>query len=111
MRFGYPKRIDLQNLVNACKPIEEKLKSACSKECLKEQPNYVYTKVLLFIGFYLKDFKMGNDLIFFRTDKIHLMEVFFSNLSTTSKQDSREDVVESHPISDSLTLKQKQKPK
>lgn len=104
MRFGYPKRIAFQGLVNACKPIEEKLKKTCV-----EQSNF-YTKVLLSIGFHLKDFKIGKDTIFFRSNKIHLMEVFFSNIKTVRMQKNWQEVSESH-LPDSLIPKQSRKPK
>lgn len=81
LRFGYPTRIAFQDLVNACKPIEDKLKNTCIWS------TSFYTKVLLYIGITLKDFKMGNDTIFFRSNKIHLVEMFFSNIKTGNQKD------------------------
>lgn len=72
IRFGYPNRIAFQDLINACKPIEEKLKNTYI------WPSNFYTKVLLSMGLTLNDFKIGKDVVFFRLNKIHLVEIFFS---------------------------------
>lgn len=80
MKFGYPKRIYLQDLVNVCKELENNLKTISIK-----QSNF-YSKVLLSIGFKLKDFKMGNNAIFFRAEKFHLLEKIFSETASFSEQ-------------------------
>lgn len=73
VRFGYPKRIPIQKMIEICKSIEEKFKKMYTQK-------YFYRKVLLTLGFKIKDFKMGNDEIFFRSDKFHLLENFFSDV-------------------------------
>lgn len=77
IRYGYPKRIDFKKLVDACKPIKSKLEKACGKS------NF-YSKVLLSMGLKLNEFKFGNDTIFFRSKKFHLVEEFFSDLLRVS---------------------------
>lgn len=76
MRFGFSKRIDFKELVDKCKPIEDKLNTAHMDR------SQFYSKILLCIGFTFGEFKIGNDAIFFRSNKFELLETFFSNIST-----------------------------
>lgn len=71
MRFGYSENIPLEKIIGVCKLVENKL----SKWSVN-QSNF-YSKVLLSLGFKLKDFQIGKDLIFFRTNKIRLLENLF----------------------------------
>ena len=80
IRFGYPKRIAFQDLVYACKPIEGKL-----KDTYLWSINF-YTKVLLAMGLTLKDFKIGNDMVFFRSNNFHLVQMFLSKAKTENRK-------------------------
>lgn len=76
MRYGYPKRLALQYLVDLCHPLEKELKSI--------ESTMLYKKCFLTLGFEMKDFKMGNNTIFFRMNKFDLIERFISNLKNIS---------------------------
>lgn len=95
IRFGYPKRIELRKIVDACEWLEKKLNIEF------EQRSMFYSKVLLYIGFKLKDFKMGHDAIFFRSKKFHLLENFLSDLAESEDLESTPGVLD--------TLKRKPK--
>lgn len=84
IRFGYPKRIAIQQILDPCKVIENKLMKMCS-----DRSNFC-SKILLSIGFKLSDFKIGNDTIFFRSNKFHLMEEFFSDFNAASSKSETE---------------------
>lgn len=99
MRFGYPKRISLQTMLNECKLVEEKINIPCV-----DRLNFIF-KVLLCIGFRFEDFKMGNDAIFFRSNKFHLIEKFFLEVAETKITEC------TLSTADSLTPQQKRKPK
>lgn len=76
IRFGYSKRISFQELSNKCKILEDKF--------VKDFPNrkHFYSKVLLSIGFGREEFKMGSDMIFFRSNKFGLLKTFLSDMTT-----------------------------
>lgn len=76
MRYGYPKRLILQELVNLCRPLENELKSF--------ERTVLYKKCFLSLGLELKDFKMGNNTIFFRLNKFNLIEKFIHDLKNNS---------------------------
>lgn len=78
MRFGYPKRIALQKIIDHCESIEKKLNVS--------NRTYFYSKVLLCLGFSPQDFKISNDMIFFRLDKFSLLDFFFSELEKAGKR-------------------------
>lgn len=84
IRYGYPKRIDFQKITDACSPIENNLKNICS-----DRYNF-YAKVLISIGFKFSDFKLGNDVIFFRAGKFDLIQAFLSDLPYTFEEGSEE---------------------
>lgn len=100
IRFGYSKHVALQKLINQCKQLEEKLKIPFSVD-----PMNLYLKVLLPIGFGSKDFKMGNDLILFRSNKIYLLEKLFSDAKATPIKKLHQ------PVASPSTPKEKRKPK
>lgn len=83
IRFGYAEHVTLQKIIDECKYVEKKL-----DKWSNNQFNF-YSKVLLSIGFRLKDFKMGNDSVFFRSNKFYLLDNFFSETRTAlnSKED------------------------
>lgn len=72
IRFGFPNHIALQKLIDDCAPIEKKFNKAGVN-----QLDFCST-VLKSLGFRPKDFKMGKDTIFFRSDKFNLLQGFFS---------------------------------
>lgn len=82
MRSGFPKRITLEELVNVCQPIEKKFQSF-------QGPN-LYSKILLSRGFRQNDFRIGREVIFFRSAKFSLLEKLFHDMrespDDTSKQ-------------------------
>lgn len=80
IRFGYSKRIPLQKLVLACEPIESSLIKICGSQ------SKMYSIVMLSLGFQRNEFKMGNDVIFMRSNKFHLLEEFMSE--TLSEQEA-----------------------
>lgn len=73
IRFGFSKRIDFQELTNKCRLI--KLNKT------RIDPNKFYSKVLLAIGFSSKEFKIGNDAVFFRSNKFEILEKIFSDMT------------------------------
>lgn len=83
IRFGYAKHVALQKIIDECKCIENKF-----GKWSDNQLNF-YSKVLLAIGLRLKDFKMGNDSVFFRSNKFHLLDKFFpdARIALNSKGD------------------------
>lgn len=100
IRFGFSKHVALQTIISQCKQLGEKLKIPFNVD-----PKNLYLRVLLPIGFGPKDFKMGNELIFFRSNKIHLLEKWFSDAKATP-------IKELHrPVTSSSTPKEKHKPK
>lgn len=72
IRYGYPKHVALQLIIDACKSIENKL--------VKPYVNRLdfCTKIIMFVGLKLQDFKIANDTIFVRLNKFTLLETFFS---------------------------------
>lgn len=105
IRFGYPKRIELQKMVDECKWLEKKLNIECAQRLT------FYSKVLLYIGFKLKDFKMGNNAIFFRLSKFNLLERFFSDLAENKEEGEDEGLKNTLSVSESLHLNGKREPK
>lgn len=75
MVFGYPKRIALVELAKKCQKIENRFKSV--------QRTTLYSKILLSLGFKLKDFRIGKEVIFFRSTKFHLLEKLLLDLEET----------------------------
>lgn len=73
VRFGYPKHISCQRIIDACKAIESKLIKMCVDQV------HFCTKVLLSLGFLLDDFKISNGSILFRLNKYHLLEQFLTD--------------------------------
>lgn len=82
IRFGYSKSIDLQDLADKCKSIEDKFSYGGLNR------SKYYSKVLLSLGFGLDEFKIGNDVIFVRSNKFELMEQFLHTM--------REDTTKEH---------------
>lgn len=76
IRFGFSKHIELQQLVDKCKLIEDKLNTA------RLDRSQFYSKVLLSIGFRLEEFRIGNGVIFFRSNKFELLEKFFCDITS-----------------------------
>lgn len=74
IRFGYSKSVPFQELVEKCKTVEKKLIKA------SDSRSDFYSKVLLSIGFKFEDFKMGNEAIFFRSNKFELLEKNFCDM-------------------------------
>lgn len=74
-----------------------------------------YSNVLLYIGFRLKDFKMGNDEIFFQSNKFHLLEKFFydvaENKEKMSEEEENKNFESTLSVTDPLILKKRRKPK
>lgn len=81
IRFGYSKRIDVQRIVEACKPIEKRLIKLCGNQ------SKLCSYVMLYLGFKLNEFKMGKDLIFCRSNKFHLLERFLSSLNSSNLEE------------------------
>lgn len=75
MCFGYPKRIALEELVKKCHPIEKRFE--------RIQRPTLYSKILISREFELKDFKIGRDIIFFRSTKFNLLEKLLHDLEKT----------------------------
>lgn len=76
MRYGYSKRLALQEFIDLCRPLENELKSI--------ESSMLYKKCFLTLGLEMKDFRMGNNTIFFRMNKFDLIEKFISNLKNNS---------------------------
>lgn len=68
IRYGYSKRIDLQKLAVVCAPIEEKVIKLCGSQ------SKFYSTVMLSLGLDRNEFKMGNDMIFIRSNKFDLVK-------------------------------------
>lgn len=100
IRFGYSKHVALQKIINQCKQLEEKLKIPFSVDSTN-----LYLKVLLPIGFGPEDFKMGNDLILFRSNKIDLLEKWFSDAKATPIKKLQQ------PVASPSKPEEKRKPK
>lgn len=83
IRYGYSKHIPYQKIIDECKWIEEKLKIPSLNR------SNLYFRILMPLGFSPKDLKMGREMIFFHSNKYHLIENFFSDAKATSsrKQD------------------------
>lgn len=60
-----------------CHPLENELENIRAKRTL------FYTKCLLALGFHVKDFNMGNDIIFFRMNNFHLIDDLKNNPKDT----------------------------
>lgn len=90
IRFGYSKRIAFQKLVDACEPIKKKLINVCGN------PSKFYLIVMQSLGFNRNEFQMGNDVIFIRSNKFHLMEEFLSE--TQSKKANQSGITLSESI-------------
>lgn len=71
IRFGYSKRIQFQEVFEKCKSVEVKF-----VEGYFDRSNF-YSMLLRCIGFKVQDFKIGNDAIFFRSNKFELLKQFF----------------------------------
>lgn len=82
MRSGFPKRITLEELVNVCQPIKKKFKSF-------QGPN-LYSKILLSRGFRLNDFRIGKEMIFFRSANFSLLEKLFHDLRESPENTSKQ---------------------
>lgn len=78
MQLGYPEHVSLDKMINEFKLMEEKFNKWSAS-----QSNF-YSKVLLAFGFKLEDFKMGKNSIFFRPNKIRLLEDVFRNIIAIS---------------------------
>lgn len=81
MCLGYPKRIVLEELAKKCQPIENKFKSI--------KRSTLYSKILLSRGFGLNDFKIGREMIFFRSTKFYILERLIRDF-----EENREDTLE-----------------
>lgn len=78
MRFGYSEHISLEKMMGEFKLVETKLNKWSAN-----RSNF-YSKVLIALGYKLADFKIGRDLIFFRTNKIRLLEDIFCEIKAIS---------------------------
>lgn len=76
MRYGYPKRLAMQELIDLCRPLENELENI--------ESTMLYKKCFLTLGLKMKDFKMGNNTIFFRMNKFDLIERFISDSKNNS---------------------------
>lgn len=76
MRFGYSKNVPHKQIIETCKSVENKLKKHCVNR------SSICSKILMSIGFKLKDFKMGKDTIGFRANSFHLLENFFADCNS-----------------------------
>lgn len=85
IRFGYSKSVPLEELVEKCRPVEEKWIRANADR------SSFYSKVLLSIGFKLDEFKMGNEAIFCRSNKYVLLENFLVDMKTFSTTEQRRE--------------------
>lgn len=102
VRFGYSKRIDVQRIVEACKPIERGLSKVCPNQ------SKLCTYVMLYLGFKLNEFKMGKDVIFCRSNQFHLIEHFLGSLHSSTLEEMKTRTI----VTDELMLKPtKRKPK
>lgn len=48
------------------------------------------SKVLIFLGFTHKDFKMGNNMIFFRSEKLEMLKSIFSEAIAARRSEEYE---------------------
>lgn len=78
IRFGYSKHVKFEHLPDEFKLLENKFGNRCS-----DRTNF-YSKILQLIGLRLNDFKIGKDEIFFRSNKFHKLETFFSKSAPSS---------------------------
>lgn len=69
MQIGYPTRISFDSLNKTY----ERFTSCSSLECDFNAMKQFYTKLLLSLGFQLKDFKFGEKLVFFRAQNSALI--------------------------------------
>lgn len=76
IRFGYSKSVTLQELDQKCSSIVKKFAKASVSRSI------FYSKLFLSIGFKLEEFTIGNEAIFFRSNKFESLEKFFSDLKT-----------------------------
>lgn len=102
IRFGYSKRINVQSIVEACKPIEKRLTKLCAN------PSKLCSYVMLYLGFKLNEFKLGKDVIFCRSNKFHLLEQFLSSLNTSNLEEIGTTI---SFVNQSILKKPKLKPK
>lgn len=72
MCFGYPKRIALEELIKKCQPIEARFKSF--------ERSTLYSKILLSRGFKLENFRIGKEIIFFRSTQFSLLQDLLRDL-------------------------------
>lgn len=77
IRYGFPKSLTLQNLIDLCHPLENDLRN------IQINRKVFYTKCLLSLGFTSKDFNVGNDRIFFRMNKFHLLDCLKDSTKNT----------------------------
>lgn len=101
IRFGYSKRVSCQKIIDECKWVKNK---SCASRL------NVCSKVLLSIGFKLRDFKMGNDGIAFRSDKFCMLETFFSDV-VAARSFKEKEVKNTESLTNSSDPKQKFQPK
>lgn len=80
MRFGYPNHVAVNKIIGQCRSLENKLSKAYN-----DRLDFC-SKVLSFIGFKPEDYKKGTDEIFFRSNKFHLLEQFFSDTSAVRNE-------------------------
>lgn len=85
IRFGYAKRVSFEELIDKCKPIEDKFSGRYFDR------SSFYSKVLLSIGFRLDEFKMGNAAIFFRSNKFELIQQFFQQMEEGPFKENRNE--------------------
>lgn len=77
IRDGYPKRVAIERIMAECKSVENKLPKAYANRL------DFCTKILRFIGLRSQDYKIGDDVIFLRANKLSLLEQFFTEATTT----------------------------
>lgn len=91
MRYGYSEHVLMEKMIDVFKSVENKF----SKWSIN-RPNF-YSKVLLSLGFQLEDFKIGKDSIFFRTNKIRLLEKCFCDIEAKSFSNEQLLIPEQEP--------------
>lgn len=89
MRFGYPGHIPLEKMMNKFKLVEKLNKWSAN-------PSNFYSKILMALGLKLKDFKIGKDSIFFRANKIRILEDIFCEIDNFHSDIL--DTKQAHPL-------------
>lgn len=103
IRYGYSKHVPFQKVIDECKWLENKLKIPCLNR------SNLYSRILMPIGFGPKDFKMCSEMIFFRSNKFHLLENLFSDVKAALHTSA--SMKQHQPVTDSSPPKQKKEPK